>query len=69
MTPYMSYVLQPSVELLTVEELETDERISLWICVIHTLTKTFEADEGGTYHVTWLFSLTPDFLTPRILAG
>ena len=46
MMPYMGFLLQPLTELLA----ESSQKITdydLWLAVIHTLTKSFEYDEGG----------------------
>ncbi|KII90106.1 hypothetical protein PLICRDRAFT_686024 [Plicaturopsis crispa FD-325 SS-3] len=47
MTPYMSFLLQPFVDILQSFANSSEDDTRLWLCVIQTLTKTLEVDEAA----------------------
>jgi hypothetical protein len=50
MTPYLSFLLSPFVELLQgSDDQEEDPFGPAQFCVVHTLTKSMNVDEGGPY--------------------
>lgn len=47
MSSYMSFLLQPFIDILKeYSESDTDDK-ELWLCVVETLTKSLLSDEGG----------------------
>jgi U3 small nucleolar RNA-associated protein 10 len=47
MSTYMSFLLQPFAELLRTFAISSANDTTLWLCIIETLTKSFNSDEGG----------------------
>ena len=51
MTPYLSFLLPHFIESLQVSD-DVDEELFLGpaqLCIVHTLTKSMNVDEGGSY--------------------
>ena len=55
MTTYMLFLLRPFTELLRTFAISAVEDKKLWLCIIETLTKSFNFDEGGQSYYPWLF--------------
>lgn len=49
MVPYMSFLLQPSTDILKAFTSSTSNNIALWSSVIQTYTRVLNLDDGGTY--------------------
>ena len=61
MVPYMSFLLQPSTDILKAFTLSTSDNIALWSSVIQTYTRALNLDDGGTYF------LVPFLIYPHLL--
>lgn len=60
MTPYMSFLLQPLVEMLNGFAKSLDDTPT-WLAVIQTLSKTLAQDERGMYDLVVKFSVHSPF--------
>ena len=49
MVPYMSFLLQPSTDILKAFTSSTSDNIALWSSVIQTYTRALNLDDGGVY--------------------
>lgn len=47
MSPYMSFVLSPFVEILKALAGSSAGDKTTWLCLVQTLTKSFSYDDGG----------------------
>ena len=48
MVPYMSFLLQPSTDILKAFTSSTLDNIALWSSVIQIYTRALNLDDGGT---------------------
>jgi len=49
MSTYMSFLLQPFIELLRTFTVSSTHEKMLWLSIVETLTKSFNSDEGGEF--------------------
>ncbi|KAI0063355.1 ARM repeat-containing protein [Artomyces pyxidatus] len=63
MTPYLSFLLQPFIDLLRDSSSTTDNQAEVWLCVLETLTKSFTVDEGAFWREDKLQRIVPPLIT------
>ena len=49
MVPYMSFLLQPSTDILKAFTSSASDNFALWSSVIQTYARTLDLDDGGAY--------------------
>ena len=57
MVPYMSFLLQPSRDILKAFTSSTSDNFILWSSVIQTFTRALNFDDGSTYFCSFFTSL------------